>query len=200
MARRINRREMLAASAASLGYLHLAPAFSAVKIQGANGKLRVAGIGVGGKGSSDIDQAGNLMEVVALCDIDAENLAAEGQEVAERQEVLRLPQDVRRDGPKNIDAVTVSTPDHTHALASLLAIRNKKHVYCQKPLTHNVFEAHLMRTEAKKIRRLHADGQPGDGRERAAPGRRAGPGRRPRRRRTKSTSGRTGRSGRRPRA
>ncbi len=51
---------------------------------------------------------------------------------------------------KNIDAVTVSTADHTHAPASILAMRAGKHVYCQKPLTHDVFEAHLMRTEAAK--------------------------------------------------
>jgi predicted dehydrogenase len=151
MARRITRREMLAASAASLGYLHLAPAVSAARVQGANGKLRVCGIGVGGKGSGDIDQAGNLMEVVALCDVDADYLA---------NKVKKWPSakgfsDFRKifdDSAllKNIDAFTVSTPDNTHALASLLAIRNKKHVYCQKPLTHDVYEAHLMRTEAKK--------------------------------------------------
>src|SRR5262245_42674408 len=76
MTRRISRREMLAASAASLGYFHLAPALSAARVQGSNGKLRVAGIGVGGKGSSDIDHAGNLMEVVALCDVDSDYLAA----------------------------------------------------------------------------------------------------------------------------
>src|SRR5262245_44494973 len=70
MARRITRRQMLGASAASLGYLYGAPTFSAERIQDSNGKLRVAGIGVGGKGSGDIDQAGGLMEVVALCDVD----------------------------------------------------------------------------------------------------------------------------------
>ena len=74
MARRLTRRQMLAASAASLGYFHVAPAFSAAKIQNANGKLTVAGIGVGGKGDSDIDHAGGLMEVVALCDVDDGNL------------------------------------------------------------------------------------------------------------------------------
>ncbi len=59
---------------------------------------RFAGIGVGGKGSSDIDQAGKLGEIVALCDIDDEPARRQGQEVAVGQEVLRLPQDVRRDG------------------------------------------------------------------------------------------------------
>lgn len=151
MSRRISRRQALAVSAASLGYLYTSPAFSAARIADANGRLRVAGIGVGGKGSSDINDAGSLMEVVALCDVDAAYLAAK----AEKWPHAKTFTDFRKlfdDSAtlKHIDAVTVSTPDHNHALASLLAIRNKKHVYCQKPLTHDVFEAHLMRTDAKK--------------------------------------------------
>src|SRR5580698_5624340 len=75
MAKRITRRQMLAASAASLGYFQLAPALSAAKIVGANGKLTVAGIGVGGKGDSDINDASNYMEVIAICDVDDGKLA-----------------------------------------------------------------------------------------------------------------------------
>jgi predicted dehydrogenase len=151
MARRINRRQMLAASAASLGYFHLAPAVSAARVQNANGKLRVAGIGVGGKGSSDIDHAGSLMEVVALCEVDADTLAPK----AKKWPSAKTCSDFRKifdDSSllKNIDAFTVSTPDHTHTLPSILAMRAGKHVYCQKPLTHDVYEAHLMRAEAKK--------------------------------------------------
>jgi predicted dehydrogenase len=151
MARRITRRQALAASAASLGSFYLLPAATAARIQGANGKLRCAGIGVGGKGSSDIDNAGNLMEIVALCDVDEGKLAPK----AKKWPSAKTFSDFRKifdDSSllSNIDAFTVSTPDHTHALASLLAIRNKKHVYTQKPLTHDVYEAHLLRTEAKK--------------------------------------------------
>src|SRR5580698_5560913 len=76
MTKRITRRQMLAASAASLGYFQLAPALSAGKIVGANGKLTVAGIGVGGKGDSDINDASNFMEVIALCDVDEGRLGA----------------------------------------------------------------------------------------------------------------------------
>jgi predicted dehydrogenase len=151
MSRRVTRRQALAASAASLGYLYTSPAFSAARIADANERLKVAGIGVGGKGSSDIDNAGSLMEVVALCDVDAANLGSKSKKWPEAKtftDFRKLYDD--RSLLKNIDAVTVSTPDHNHALASLLAIRNKKHVYCQKPLTHDVYEAHLMRTDAKK--------------------------------------------------
>ena len=151
MARRITRRQMLAASAASLGYLHLAPAFSAARIKGANEKLTVAGIGVGGKGSSDINDAGGLMEVVALCDVDSGNLGDKSKKWSKAKtfsDYRRLFDDTAL--LKNIDAVTVSTPDHNHAQASILAMRAGKHVYCQKPLTHDVYEAYLMRSEAKK--------------------------------------------------
>jgi predicted dehydrogenase len=142
---------MLAASAASLGYLYTAPSFSAARVQGANGKLRVAGIGVGGKGSGDIDQAGGLMEVVAVCDVDAEFLGAKTKKWPNAKgftDYRKLFDDSSLF--KNIDAFTVSTPDHNHALPSILAMRAGKHVYCQKPLTHDVYEAHLMRTEAAK--------------------------------------------------
>jgi predicted dehydrogenase len=151
MARRLSRRQMLAASAATLGYLHLAPAFSVARVQGSNEKLRVAGIGVGGKGSSDIDDAGSFMEVVALCDVDDSRLAPKAKKwpkAATFADFRKIFDDAAL--LKNIDAFTVSTADHTHALPSILAMRAGKHVYCQKPLTHDVFEAHLMRAEAKK--------------------------------------------------
>jgi predicted dehydrogenase len=151
MTRRLNRRQMLAASAASLGYLYSAPAFSQARVFQANGRLRVAGIGVGGKGDGDIEQAGSLMEVVALCDIDDSKLAPK----AKKWPGAKAFADYRKifdDSSllKNIDAFTVSTPDNTHALPSILAMRAGKHVYCQKPLTHDVAEALLMRAEAKK--------------------------------------------------
>jgi predicted dehydrogenase len=150
MSRRFTRRQALAASAASLGYLYTSPAFATTRIAGANEKLYVAGIGVGGKGSSDIDHAGELMEVVALCDVDSNFLKGKAKKWPKAKtfsDFRKLFDD--KEVLKTADAFTVSTPDHTHTLASILAIRNKKHVYCQKPLTHDVYEAHLMMTEAK---------------------------------------------------
>jgi predicted dehydrogenase len=174
MTGRMTRRQALAASAASLGYFYTAPAFAAEKIEGANGKLYFAGIGVGGKGGSDIENVADCAqmfggEVVAICDIDEGHLNSKADQDGIYYQKGKPTKyagkklfgeakkftDFRRifdDSSilKTIDAFTVSTPDHTHALASLLAIRNKKHVYCQKPLTHDVYEAHLLRTEAKK--------------------------------------------------
>src|SRR5688500_6006219 len=110
-------------------------------------KLRFACIGVGGKGSSDADNVAELGDVVAICDVDDHTLNEKSKKdkfkKAERFNDFRKMLEKLGD---SIDAVTVSTPDHTHAVASLMAMRMGKHVYCQKPLTRTVYEARLMRT------------------------------------------------------
>lgn len=154
MTMRLNRRGFLqTTSAASLGYLFTGPAWSVSRAAGANGRLAVAGIGVGGKGRSDIEHAGSLMDVIAICDIDESERGLGGAK--KRFEKAKVFTDFRKlfadaDIVRNLDAVVVSTPDHTHALPSVMAMRRGKHVYCQKPLTHTVFEARLMREVAKQ--------------------------------------------------
>jgi predicted dehydrogenase len=152
MARRITRRRAIqVGTAGTLGYLFAGPAVSVRRALGANEKIRVAGIGIGGKGSSDIDQAAQVMEVVALCDIDDERLGAKAKQwpsAKKYNDYRKLIEEMA----KEIDAVTVSTADHHHAPAAVLAMRAGKHVYCQKPLTHTVFEARLMREEAAKAK------------------------------------------------
>lgn len=174
MTRRLNRRDVLAASAASLGYLYLGPAYSAAKIRNANGKVYFAGVGIKGKGDSDIDNAAECAkvfggEIVAICDVEDSRLNSKAEQDGiyldkgkprkfggtRFYEKAKKFTDFRKlfddaELLKTVDAVVVSTPDHTHALASVLAMRAGKHVYCQKPLTHDVYEAHLMRAEAKK--------------------------------------------------
>ena len=150
MARNVTRRRALKiGTAGTLGYLFAGPAVSVRRAYGANEKLRVAGIGVGGKGSSDIEQAGKFMEVVALCDIDDQRLNGRASTWPTAKKFF----DYRKlfdEAAKEFDAVTVSTADHSHAPAAVLAMRAGKHVYCQKPLTHTVFEARLMREVAAK--------------------------------------------------
>ena len=146
----LDRRTFLGAGAAGLGYFFTATATSAARAaRKPNETLHFAGIGVGGKGDSDIDQASNLGEVVALCDIDDGSLGKKAQKwpSAKKYHDYRKLFDAMG---KQIDAVTVSAPDHHHALASLLAIRLGKHVYCQKPLTHTVFEARVLKEAARK--------------------------------------------------
>jgi predicted dehydrogenase len=112
-------------------------------------RVRIAGIGVGGKGSSDIDHAGRLGDVVALCDIDDNTLNAKAKKFPSAKKFNDF-REMLSQMDKDIDAVTVSTPDHTHAPAAVMAIKQKKHVYCQKPLAHTVHECRVMREEAKK--------------------------------------------------
>jgi predicted dehydrogenase len=152
MTSRMSRRRFLqAVSAAGAGYFCTAGALSARRAAaGPNGKLYLAGIGVGGKGSGDITQAGKLTEVVALCDIDDKNLAAKAKSFPEARKYFDFRKLLDEMG-KDLDAVTVSTPDHTHAPAAIMAMRMKKHVYCQKPLTHTIHEARLMREVARQM-------------------------------------------------
>jgi predicted dehydrogenase len=146
----LNRRTFFAAGAVGLGYFFTAPAYSAQRTgRKPNETLQLAGIGIGGKGSSDIDQAAKLGEVIALCDVDDRHLAPKIKKWPSAK-VYHDYREMYDEIGKNIDAVTVSTPDHHHALASLIGIRLGKHVYCQKPLTHSVFEARVLKEAAKK--------------------------------------------------
>ena len=150
MPRSVTRRRALQlGTAGALGYLFTDPAISVRRAYGANEKIRVAGIGIGGKGGSDIEQASKVMDVVALCDIDDERLNTASAKWPSAKKFF----DYRKlfdEAAKEFDAVTVSTADHSHAPASVLAMRLGKHVYCQKPLTHTVFEARMMREVAAK--------------------------------------------------
>lgn len=115
---------------------------------GANERINIAGIGVGGKGAgevSDLTAAGG--KFVALCDVDAQRAA----KTYAKHPDAKVYTDFRvmLDQEKGIDAVTVSTPDHTHAVASLAAMARGKHVYCQKPLTHSIYEARVMAAAAR---------------------------------------------------
>jgi predicted dehydrogenase len=112
-------------------------------------RLRVAGVGVGGKGSSDIDHASDLCDVVAICDIDDKTLNAKASKFPTARKFNDF-REMLHTMEKDIDAVTVSTPDHTHAPAAVMAMKMKKHVYCQKPLTHSVYESRVMRETAKQ--------------------------------------------------
>src|SRR5262245_55771115 len=147
-----NRRQfMQTAAVVGAGYW-AAGGLEAKAARSAADAIRIACIGVGGKGSSDTDQAGEVGEVVALCDIDENHLNNKAKNFSKAKKYTDYRKLLDEMG-KSIDAVTVSTADHTHAHASILAMRQGKHVYCQKPLTHSVYEARLMREEARKDRK-----------------------------------------------
>jgi predicted dehydrogenase len=112
-------------------------------------RVNLAGIGVGGMGGGDIgNHARNGANIVALCDVDEQRAAGSFQAFpkARRYKDFRV---MLEKEAKNIDAVTVGTPDHIHAVASMAAIRAGKHVYCQKPLTHTLYECRELTKAAR---------------------------------------------------
>ena len=148
MIRETTRRDFMKQTAA----LSAAVWVSASSVRGAsrsaNEKLNIAAIGAGGKGRVDI--AGCSHEnIVALCDADDERAA----ETYKKYPNVPKYKDYRKmlEERKDIDAVIVSTPDHHHAPASVLAMRMGKHVYCQKPLTHSIYESRRMREVAREM-------------------------------------------------
>ena len=126
-------------------------------------KLNIAGIGVGGMGKNNIKQCADE-NIVALCDIDDAYAAP----VYETYPKAKKYHDFRKmlKDQKDIDAVIIATPDHTHAVIALTAMRAGKHVYVQKPLTHSVHEARVL-TEAareyKVVTQMGNQGHSGDG-------------------------------------
>lgn len=108
-------------------------------------KLRIAVIGCGGRGGGNL-QSVSSEHIAALCDVNANNL----NRASETHTAARKNTDFRRifDHANEFDAVVVSTCEHTHAFATLPALQLGKHVYCEKPLTHNIYEARIIREAA----------------------------------------------------
>jgi predicted dehydrogenase len=111
-------------------------------------KLNIACIGIGGMGASDVGQV-STENIVALCDVDWRHAAGTFTKYPRAKKYRDFRRMLEREA-KNIDAVTVSTPDNLHAVAAMMAIKNDKHVYCQKPLAHDVFEVRRLTEEARK--------------------------------------------------
>ncbi len=147
--RRMTRRDFLGGAAA-------VAAFTVVPshVLGGRGriapseKLNIACIGVGGMGGSDVRSV-STENIVALCDVDWKHAAG----TFERYPQAKKYKDFRRmldKEDKNIEAVTVSTPDNIHAVAAMAALKMGKHVYCQKPLCHDIYEVRQLTEEAHK--------------------------------------------------
>ncbi|HEX4129939.1 MAG TPA: Gfo/Idh/MocA family oxidoreductase [Pirellulales bacterium] len=153
MPRRISRRSFVQTTVAVGAGLSLGRCAS-LRAAGAMERLNVASVGCGGKGWSDLNgvAASPKVSIVALCNIDEgpKHLGQAAEKYAQAQRFT----DWRNmlDAVKEIDAVIVSTPDHMHAPISLAALERGKHVFCQKPLTHTVFEARQMRRAAERAK------------------------------------------------
>jgi len=164
----INRRHFIKYSTLAVTAFGVAPAF--LRGQNLQNRISIGVIGAGGKGSSDTDQAAAAGgDIVALCDVDKNTLNSRSAKYPKAKQF----QDFRRmfeQAGKEIDAVIVSGPDHMHAVASIAAMKMGKHVYCQKPLTHSLYEARTMRELAKKKKvatQMGNQGSAGDGLRRA---------------------------------
>lgn len=130
-------------------------------------KLRVAGIGVGGMGGGDVRGITRTekADFIALCDVD-DTRAKGSRELHPNARYYHDFREMLEKEEKNIDAVTVSTPDHTHAVAAMMAMKMGKHVYVQKPMAHDIYEARMLTEAAEKhkvVTQMGNQGASGDG-------------------------------------
>src|SRR5215213_5763710 len=130
-------------------------------------RLVIAGVGVGGKGTSDIANfyKSGKAEIGFLCDVDDRQAATTVKNFPKAKYYKDWREMLDKES-KNFDAVSVSTPDHNHAVAALAAMQLGKHVYVQKPLTHDVYEARVLTDAAKKykvVTQMGNQGASGDG-------------------------------------
>lgn len=148
----MNRRQFLARTSAGVLLFDLFPRSIArgAGAPSANDKLNLAGIGIGSQGGADIDAvAAEGQNIVALCDVDDEYAAKKFAQYpkAKRFKDFRVMFDQMG---KEIDGVVIGTPDHTHAVIALAAMRHRKHVYCEKPLAHSYAEVRALMAAAKE--------------------------------------------------
>lgn len=153
MNRMLSRRRFLIQSSVSAGVGLAVPRL--MWGQGSpNAKLEVGFIGVANRAAANLEEVArekDAVEVVALCDVDDQYLAA----AKAKFPAARTYHDFRElIGQRGIDAIVVSTPDHTHAVASAAALRSKRHVYCEKPLTRTISECRVIEELAQKHRRV----------------------------------------------
>lgn len=130
-------------------------------------RLTIASVGVGGKGESDIANfyKSGKADIAYLCDVDDRRAATTVKNFPKAKYYKDWREMIDKES-KNFDAMSVSTPDHTHAVAAMAAMQLGKHVYVQKPLTHDVFEARALTNAAKKykvVTQMGNQGSSGDG-------------------------------------
>src|SRR5437870_306413 len=142
----LNRRQFLRQAAAGAAGLWLAGRQTRAGKISANEKLNIGVIGVANQGNYDLTNVAGE-NIVALCDVDETYLAAAAQKFPQ----ARTYHDFRRLlDQKDIDGVVIATPDHTHAVAAVAALRSGRHVYCEKPLARTISECRIVTELAHK--------------------------------------------------
>ena len=125
------------------------------RAEGSNSDIRVAVIGFKGRGSGHIGSLQKIkgVRIVALCDVDSDVLDKKVADLKKKGTEVKAYTDYRemfKDMKGEFDAVTVSTPDHNHAAATMLALKAGKHAFTQKPLTHSIYEARMLGQVARE--------------------------------------------------
>jgi predicted dehydrogenase len=168
---RNTRRDFLKSTAlAGVGYWVAGGVRADEKPKSANDTVHFACVGVDGKGRSDTASAAPAGKVVALCDVDDTKLGKAGEKYAGAKKYNDFRKMFDEMG-KSIDAVTVSTPDHCHAVISAMAMRLGKHCFTQKPLTHTIWEARRLAeiaAQTKVATQMGNQGTASDGLRKAA--------------------------------
>jgi predicted dehydrogenase len=160
----LSRRQFLRRSAFS-GATFMVASSAALGLRAGtspNEKLNIAGIGVGGQGGADLNQM-ESENIVAVCDVDSRHAAHTFRKYPQAKQY----KDFRKmlEEQKDIDAIVVGTPDHLHAPASMAGIKHGKHVYCEKPLTHSVWEARQVAEAGRAAKLMTQMGNQGQGSE-----------------------------------
>jgi predicted dehydrogenase len=156
----LSRRELVGVAAAAAAFTFVPKrVLGGTGQDSASNKLNIAGIGVGGQGGGNIN-ALSSENIVALCDVDEKRAAGTFNKFpdARRYKDFRRMLDKEH---KNIDAVMIATPDHCHAPAALMAMKMGKHVYCEKPMAHTIYEARRMTEVAREMKVVTQMGQGG---------------------------------------
>jgi len=149
---KLDRRQFIYGAGAGLAALSTASEVLAqdAKAPASFDKIRFAGIGFGSQGGSDVDAVvAEGATLVALCDVDQKYAAKKFEQYpqAKRYKDFRV---MLKEMSGEIDAVVIGTPDHTHAVIAMEAMRHGKHVYCEKPLAHNIHEVRTLMAMARK--------------------------------------------------
>jgi len=160
----MNRRQFLKSSLLTTASWSLGAALARgqttnvnAQILGANEDIRVAVVGLNGRGKNHIDSLRNLkgVRLVALCDVDSTVLERSAARLKEDNSPVETYQDIRKLlENKDVDAVTFATPNHWHALGAIWAVQAGKDVYLEKPVSHNVWEGRKIVEAARKYHRL----------------------------------------------
>ncbi|MEW6159601.1 MAG: Gfo/Idh/MocA family oxidoreductase, partial [Verrucomicrobiota bacterium] len=158
--KQLTRRNFLKGSLLTAAAFSL-PARSWASVPGANDTIRIAIVGFNGQGGSHINSLrklqkdGEKVRIVALCDVDTEVLKRGEKQFSENNEKVETYQDIRKLlENKEIDAISIATPNHWHALATIWAVQAGKDVYVEKPVSHNVWEGRQMVLAARKYKRI----------------------------------------------